>query len=131
MLGKEVNRSWCLPAPKELRVPRKAIRHGRRHGNAGQNGQNAKYKNDGKISTLLQRVVAVKTVWLGRQVKRRVVYPGVPGLKEYYRRRWHKTPPLVRGEQHGDEENTADGESMNTNEIPYARHADVVHGSRC
>jgi hypothetical protein len=59
------------------------------------------------------------------------VYPGVPGHEEHYRRHRHKTPPLVRSEQHGDEENTCDDESMHINEMPYPRNAYGVSVSRC
>ena len=79
----EMNRSGGLPAAEEPRVPGKAIHDRRRHRDTGQDRERAEDKDHGEIRDLLQRVVAIESVRLGRQVKRGVMDPGVPCLAEH------------------------------------------------
>ena len=72
-----------LPAAEEPRIAGEAIHHSGRHGNAGQDGQRAEDKDDRKIGDLLQRVVAIESVGLRRQVKSGVVDPGIPCLQQH------------------------------------------------
>jgi len=67
----------------------------RRHGDAGEDCRWAENKDDGEIRDLLQRVVAVKSIELSRQVECRIVYPGVPGLQQHQRRLGYEPPPLL------------------------------------
>ena len=122
--GEEVNGTRRLPAAEQLRVPGEVIHHRRRHGDAGKNRQGTEDEDDGEVSDLLQGVVAVKAVGLGRQMKRGVVDPGIPCLQDDRGRSGHQTPPLVGGEEHGDEVHAAEDEAMHVDEVPDARNTD-------
>ena len=90
-----MDRADCLP-PKMLRVPGKAIHHRRRHRNTGQDRQRAEDKHDSEIRDLLQRVVAIEAIRFRRQMKSRVVHPGVPCLQEHGRRSGHDAAATAR-----------------------------------
>ena len=94
--GEKVNGARRLPAAEELRVPVKPIDGSRRHGDTGEDCRWAENKDDGEIRDLLQRVVAVKSIELSRQVECRIVYPGIPGLQQNQRRLGYEAPPLFR-----------------------------------
>ncbi len=113
-----------MPAAKELRIPGEAIHSSGRHGDTGQDGQWAEDKDDGKVGDLLQRVVAVESVELRRQVECRIVYPGIPGLQQHERRLWNEPPPLLRIEEHDDEEDARDDEPVDVEKMPRAGDAD-------
>ena len=47
------------------------------------------------------------------------------------RRKWYKPPPLFRIEEHDDEENAGEYESVHVDEVPDPRDADRVAIARC
>ncbi len=128
--GEEVDGPGRLPAAKDPRVPGKMVHHGRRHGDAGSNGQRAEDKDDCEIRNLLQGVVAIKPVRLRRQMKCCVVHEGVPRLQEHERRSGHNAPPLLGIEEHDDEKNARDDEPVNVDEVPDPRNANRVPVTR-
>src|ERR1039458_9662367 len=131
VLFRSVNGASRLPAAKELRIPGEAIHCGGRHGDTGQDGQRAEDKDEGKIDDLLQRVVAVVSVELRRQVESRIVHPGVPGLQRHERGLWNDPPPLLSTKKHDDENNAREDEPINIEKMPRTGDADGVPVARC
>src|SRR5215469_1546421 len=83
----------------------------------------AKYK-------LLQRVVPVKTVRLGRQLKIRVVDESVPGLNEHRPRSRHQALPLFAREQSAHKEYAGQDEPIDVDEMPAPSEPNGVGVSR-
>ena len=84
-----------------------------------------------EVRDLLQRVVAVEPIRLGRKMKRDVMNPGVPRLTEHHWRRRDDTPPLVGGKKQCPEHDPGDDESVNVDEVPCSRDADGVPAAGC
>src|ERR1043166_7858023 len=116
-----------MDRPGRLPAPKNCTYHGKRLTRAGdmampvKTRQRAEDKNDGEIGNLLQRVVTVKAVRLGRQMKRRVMHERVPGLQEDEWRSRHDALPLVRTEEHGNEDNARNDEAVHVDEVPNPR----------
>src|SRR5664280_2411097 len=127
----EVDGTGRLPAAKDPSIPGEMIHHSWRHRDASQNGQRAEYKNDREIGNLLQSIVSVESVRLRRQMKCRVMRPGVPCLQKHERRRGHQTSPLFGVKEHDDEENTCDDKSVDIDEVPDPRDTDRVPIAGC
>ena len=124
-----MERADCLP-------PKAFAYQGKRFTKAGdmaipvRMASGPKTKNDGKIGDLLQRVVAIVAVKLRRQVERRIVDPCIPGLQQHERRLRNESPPLVRLEEHDDEQDARDYEPVNVEEMPQPGNADGMPVAR-
>ena len=129
--GEEVDRPGGLPTAKHSRIPRKAIHHGRRHGDASQNRQRTEDEDYREIRDLLQGVISVESVWFRGQMKCSVVHKGIPPLQKNERRCGHQTPPLFGIEEHDHEKYACDDEPVNIDEVPHARNSDCVPIARC
>src|SRR6185437_8292734 len=113
-----------LPAAEDARVPGEAVDYGWRHCNSCSNRERTKNQDHGEVGNLLQGVVAVKPIWLRRQMQGSVMDPHVPALQKHKRGGGHNAPPLLGGKQQTDENNSCDDEAMHVDEVPDARDAD-------
>ena len=120
-----MERADCRP-PKMLRIPGEVIHHRGRHGDAGEDRQRPEDEDHREVGDLLQCVVAVKAIGLGRQMEGGVVDPGIPRLQNHGGRGGDQALPLLSGAEHGDEVDAAKDEAMHVDEVPHARHADGV-----
>src|SRR5215472_15229119 len=113
-----MDRSRALPTSEYSRVPRKAVYQGWGHRQARQDGSRSHNENGREVRKLLQRVVPVKTVRLGRQLKIRVVDESVPGLNEHRPRSRHQAVPLFAREQSAHKEYAGQDEPIDVDEMP-------------
>ena len=67
---------------------------------------------------MLQGVISVKAVELLREMEGGVMHPGIPRLQQNERRLWHETTPLLRIEEHDDEEKASNNEPVHIEEMP-------------
>ncbi len=57
-------------------------------------------------------------------MERRIVHPCIPGLQRYQRGLRNQPPPLLRIEEHKDEEDARDDKPVNVEKVPRAGNAD-------
>jgi len=124
--GEEMDGACGLAAPEKAGIPGEAVDDGWRHGDAGEDCERAKDENNSEVGDLLESVVAIETIWLGRKAEGRVVDKNVPSLEKNEARSRDDASPLLGGEQHDDEKDASDDEAMDINEVPNASDANGV-----